>query len=272
MECFCSTSEKQDGDGLKERSKRSENEIFEQSTCVWLSPSHRFSPWHQLPSLMKVALLPLSCCRKLSMYSVMTFRGHRWSCCQSARRLVLSRGRLGCGQDEMNRCERREGPAWLCNLGHTLCICSFKSKYTECADRYVCVSKFQGKPYTLLSLTNSVESVESWCHWIRICTVCVCGLGCNPAYLYVLQCERWECGNELSVSSVGLRSLQHSCVSINRAYSEVWEVDVLCYYKLRSSGRAGRAGFTLTLKTHRKEKSLRLHNFALDWNFCNKKM
>lgn len=122
MECFCSTSEKQDGDGLKERSKRSENEIFEQSTCVWLSPSHRFSPWHQLPSLMKVALLPLSCCRKLSMYSVMTFRGHRWSCCQSARRLVLSRGRLGCGQDEMNRCERREGPAWLCNLGHTLCV------------------------------------------------------------------------------------------------------------------------------------------------------
>lgn len=37
--------------------------------------------------------------------SVRTFRGHRWSCRHSAERLVLSRGRLGCGRDGMNRCE-----------------------------------------------------------------------------------------------------------------------------------------------------------------------
>lgn len=56
------------------------------------------------------------------MYTVMNFKGHRWSFCQSARTLVLSWGRLRCGHDEMNRCEQREGPACLCNLGLTLCV------------------------------------------------------------------------------------------------------------------------------------------------------
>lgn len=58
---------------------------------------------------------------------------------------------------------------------------------------------------------------------------CVFGTGCNLVYLYVLQFKRWECGNECSVSSVGLRSLQRSCVSVNRAAASSsvvtsWEV------------------------------------------------
>lgn len=64
-----------------------------------------------------------------------TVGGHRWRTCQWARRLALSLVRLGRGQVERNRCERREGPAWLwpwswASCDHR-CVCAFQGVWKQ---------------------------------------------------------------------------------------------------------------------------------------------
>lgn len=47
--------------------------------------------------LMKVTMTHLCCCKKLFKCCMMSFRGHRWSSCQSSYRLVLGWGQVGVG-------------------------------------------------------------------------------------------------------------------------------------------------------------------------------
>lgn len=103
-------------------------------------------------------------------------------------------------------------------------------------------------------MLKTVVTEPGYVQCVCLCP-CVCGAGCNLVYLYVLQFKRWECGNERSVSSVGLRSLQHSCVSVNRATvsSSVvtsWEVlgeqdEQVSAQRWKHTGQGDHAGFII---------------------------
>lgn len=71
----------------------------------------------------------------------------------------------------MNRCEWGEGPAWLCNLGHTLqvnmCVCAFKSKHTAGTETHsICFKVTESYcriQASVLRLTLSRTCSLCWC-------------------------------------------------------------------------------------------------------------